>query len=139
MPSDRLRIMNDERFSFFSSAKRVMNGPPVFVHPTDTLQAVAEVMSREGVGAAIMRGPLGPDGIVTERDIVEALARGAKPDDVWAVDIASLDLVTVEPSATVRDVIRKMAEYGIRHVPVKADGEILGMVSARDILAWLEG
>jgi CBS domain-containing protein len=41
------------------------------------------------------------------------------------VDIASLDLVTVEPSATVRDVIRKMAQYGIRHVPVKADGEIL--------------
>jgi signal-transduction protein with cAMP-binding, CBS, and nucleotidyltransferase domain len=32
-----------------------------------------------------------------------------------------------------------MAQYGIRHVPVKADGEILGMVSARDILAWLEG
>ena len=131
--------MDDERLSFFSSARRVMNGPPVFVHITDTLQVVAEVMAREGVGAAIMRGPLGPDGIVTERDIVEALAQGAKPDDVWAVDIASVDLVTVEPSATVRDVIGKMAEYGIRHVPVRADGEILGMVSARDILAWLEG
>jgi len=139
MPSDWLRIMTDERFSFFSSAKRVMNGPPVFLHPSDTLQVVAEVISREGVGAAIVRGPLGPEGIVTERDIVEALAQGAKPDDVWAVDIASLDLVTVEPSARVRDVIRKMAQYGIRHVPVKADGEILGMVSARDILAWLEG
>jgi CBS domain-containing protein len=131
--------MDDERLSLFSSAKYVMNGPPVFVRITDALQAVAEVMSREGVGAAIVRGPRGPEGIITERDIVEALAEGAKADDVWASDIASLDLVTVEPNATVRDVIRKMAEYGIRHVPVTADGEVLGMVSARDILAWLEG
>ena len=75
MPSGRLKIMDDERFSFFSSAKtRYERSTGLRAHH-DTLQAIAEVMSREGVGAAIMRGPLGPDGIVTERDIVEALAQ----------------------------------------------------------------
>lgn len=117
---------------------RLMTRPVVFADTEMTLRTLAATMAEESVGAVVLLGPDGPSTIVTERDIVEALADGADPDDTWAAEVASLDLVTADPDDTVAEVVRMMVTHDIRHVPVRAYGSVVGMVSARDVLRVVE-
>ncbi len=98
--------------------EHVMRGAPV-VDPETTLRSTAQAMVADRAGAAIVRGPDGPTNIVTEGDVVRALADGADPDIIWAADVASTRLVSVSPGATLADAVRRMSEEGIHHVPVK--------------------
>ena len=115
----------------------VMHSPPVFSHPEITLRDAAAVMRSKGLGSLILLRQDGPSAIVTERDVVQALADGADPDVVWAIDLASLDLVSVAPEGTIGEAINTMASLNIHHLPVKRSGEVVGMVSAADIVITL--
>lgn len=115
----------------------VMSAPPVFGQPEMSLRSVAETMSTGGVGALVLLGPDGASGIVTERDVVNALALDANADTVWAADVSSGDLYMLAPSDTIADAIRLMADDRVRHLPVQADGTVIGMVSVRDVIAVL--
>ncbi|HXY45941.1 MAG TPA: CBS domain-containing protein [Acidimicrobiales bacterium] len=112
----------------------VMATPPVFGDPEMSLRAVAETMSADEVGALVLLSPEGPSSIVTEHDIVNALALDANADSVWAADVSSGDLLSLEASATVADAIRLMASEGVRHLPVRREGDVIGMVSSRDVI-----
>jgi len=111
-----------------------MASPPVFGDPEMTLRAVAQTMTDEGIGALVLIRDDGPSAIVTERDVVAGLALGADPDSEWAVDAGSAELLTLDPTDTVADAIRVMVSENVRHLPVRRSGEIIGMVSARDLL-----
>ncbi len=117
--------------------RHLMRGVPPFVDPEDTLRVTAQSMAGQKTGAAIVLGPDGPTSIVTERDIVRALANQADPDTVWAADVASSDLAVIDPDTTVAEAIEIMATKQIRQVPVKSNGEVTGMVVAEDILDLL--
>lgn len=114
-----------------------MRGAPPFADPEDTLRVAAQTMAGQKTGAVIVLGPDGPTSVVTERDIVRALADQADPDTVWAADVASSDLAAVDPDTTVVEAVGLMAKREIRHVPVKSNGEVIGMVVAEDILELL--
>jgi CBS domain-containing protein len=73
-------------------------------------------------------------GVVSERDVVRALAKGMEPATANAIDIASTKLVWCDASASVADVATEMLEHYVRHVLVEEDGHLVGMVSARDLL-----
>jgi len=113
----------------------VMATPPVFGDPEMSLRSVAETMSADGVGALVLLSPEGPSSIVTEHDIVNALALDANADNVWAADVSSVELFSLEATDTVADAIRTMAGDGVRHLPVCRGGEVIGMVSGRDVIA----
>ena len=113
---------------------RLMAKPVVFTDADTTLRNLAAAMTDEAVGALVVRGADGSTTIVTERDIVEALADGADPDDTWAGEVSSLDLTAAGPEDRLSDVVHLMAERNIRHVPVMAYDSVVGMVSARDVL-----
>jgi signal-transduction protein with cAMP-binding, CBS, and nucleotidyltransferase domain len=115
----------------------LMRGAPPFVDPEGTLRAAAQAMVGQWAGAAIVLGPDGPSSIVTERDIVRALADQADPDTVWVADVDSVDLVAIDPTTTVVEAIRQMARERIRHLPVKLNGEVVGLLVAEDILQLL--
>jgi signal-transduction protein with cAMP-binding, CBS, and nucleotidyltransferase domain len=115
----------------------LMRGAPPFVDPEETLRAAAQAMAGFQTGAVILLGPDGPSRIVTERDIVRALADQADPDTVWAADVASIDLAAIDPDTTVAEAAGLMAKEHIRHVPVKSNGEVVGMVVAEDIVDLL--
>jgi CBS domain-containing protein len=70
---------------------------------------------------------------LSERDIVRALADGADPDTVWAVDVMSEELVTVGADDVVIDVALRLVAENLRHVAVTERGDIVGVVSARDV------
>jgi signal-transduction protein with cAMP-binding, CBS, and nucleotidyltransferase domain len=94
----------------------------------------AQAMAGQKSGAVIVLGPDGPTSIVTERDVVRALADQADPDTVWAADVASSDLTAIDPDTTVAEAVGLMAATQIRHLPVKSNGEVVGMVVDEDIL-----
>lgn len=113
----------------------VMHRSTVSVRPDTSLREVAETLAREEVGAVTVRGADGLVGIVSERDVVRALAEGVDPDTDRAADVMTYDLVSVESAAAIESVATIMLDGGIRHLPVIDSGGPVGIVSIRDVLA----
>jgi signal-transduction protein with cAMP-binding, CBS, and nucleotidyltransferase domain len=115
--------------------EEVAHRDPVVVAPEMRLREVAAVMYRNGIGAVIVGTTKRAVGILSERDIVAALALGADPDEATAARAMSSDVVSVRPGDVVYDAAVDMLDLGIRHVPVLDErGTVLGMVSVRDLL-----
>jgi signal-transduction protein with cAMP-binding, CBS, and nucleotidyltransferase domain len=107
----------------------------VIVPPQMCLREVSAVMADHGIGAVIVGDGKRALGIVSERDVVVAIAAGANPDQATAAGAMSADLVSVRPSDTLYDAAVDMLDLGIRHVAVLDErGAVLGMVSVRDLL-----
>ncbi len=111
--------------------------PAVYVHPNDTLRRLSVTLAEESIGAALVRGPHGAIGLVSERDVVLALADGADPDRVTAADVMNEDLVTAGPNEELLVAVHRMLDAEIRHLPVTEDGVAGAMISARDALRIL--
>lgn len=101
-----------------------------------SLREVADLMMSATCSAVVVSGRDGQLHVVTERDIVRAIASGADPDSEWAVDVMSTDLRSLPPDATVRDAAQLMQDAVIRHVVVRDPGspDEFSMVSIRDLL-----
>ena len=118
--------------------------PPVEVAPDATLRSVAETLTEELIGAVVVRGtrPVGArgdraEGLVSERDIIRALAEGLDPDESRAEDVMTMDLESALPAASVDSVAAQMLDNEVRHVPLIEGGVVVGVVSERDVLrAW---
>lgn len=117
----------------------VMRRTTVTVRLGSTLREISEVLTREEIGAVVVKGAQPLVGIVSERDVVRALAEGADPDEERAEDVMTYEVVTVGPDATVAEVARQMVDGAIRHMPVVEDGAPVGIVSIRDLLAVSSG
>jgi len=102
-----------------------------------TLRSVAAVLAEEELGVVLVRLPDGAVGVVSERDVVHALADGADPDEVWAADIAATPVVIAELDEPIVDVCGRMVDEHVRHVAIVDRGEIVGVASARDVLPIL--
>jgi CBS domain-containing protein len=114
---------------------QVADREPVMVPPTTVVRAVTEVMARHEIGAVLVGTPERPLGIVSERDVVTALASGADPDAMRAAEAMSSHLVALQPTDSVYDAVIDMLDLGIRHVAVLDEhGTAVGMVSVRDLL-----
>ncbi|MGD9700895.1 MAG: cyclic nucleotide-binding/CBS domain-containing protein [Acidimicrobiia bacterium] len=101
------------------------------------LRAVASVLQRHHVGAALVAQRTSEIGIVTERDLVAAIASGADLDEVQAGMIASQRLVTVDPADRIVDVARRLIDEEVRHVAVVDRDMVVGVLSIRDLLVAL--
>lgn len=135
--SDELEELMDPEpgaWDLWSPVRAMMSAPVITITGEASLRTVAELLATEGMGALVVERPNGSFRVITERDLVLALAEGADPDTVTAADVASPDLLSADPEDMVKDVAAVMADYGIRHVPVEVGGKVVGMVSARDIL-----
>jgi signal-transduction protein with cAMP-binding, CBS, and nucleotidyltransferase domain len=116
--------------------RMVARRPPVQVHIEDSLRAVAETLTEESVGAAMVKGTH-PPCLVSERDLVAAVAEGVDPDATRAADVMTEDVASATPDETVLDVGLRMLNNEIRHLPIVEDDVVVGVVSARDVLAAL--
>ena len=99
----------------------------------DTLRAAAERMWRQQTGSLLIsdRGRLA--GIITERDLLRAVALGADPENSTVDEAMTTEVYTVPPDMPLHEAAREMAARWIRHLPVVEDGELLGVISMRDI------
>jgi CBS domain-containing protein len=112
--------------------------PAVYVHLSDTLRRLAETLNEESIGAALVRNRNGhAAGLVSERDIVRALADGAHPDRTTVEEVMVDDLVTTSPGEEIGTAVHRMLDAEVRHLPV-VDGDVTyGMISVRDALRAL--
>jgi CBS domain-containing protein len=110
---------------------------PVFlVDSQATLRHAAQLLTNEAIGVAIVRG-YHPPALVSERDIVGALAEGARPELDRVDSVMNPDVVTAGPHDSIEHVARLMLDNEIRHVPIVEDGAVVRVVSERDVLRAL--
>jgi CBS domain-containing protein len=100
---------------------------------TDTLQSAAGRMWRQQTGSLLVMDDERLAGILTERDLLRAVALGADPATTTVDEAMTTEVFTAPPDMPLVDAAREMAARWIRHLPVAEDGRLLGMVSMRDI------
>ncbi len=110
------------------------------VGPDHTLRAVAQLMSRRGVGAAVVMDPdSGGPGIITERDILSSLGDGQDPDTETVAGHLTSDVVYAAPDWSLEEAAVAMVRGSFRHLIVVEGGETVGILSVRDIVrCWTD-
>ena len=105
------------------------------IGPTHTLREAATRMSARKVGAAVViDGDQNQPGILTERDILDALAQGQDVDGERVQDHLTSDIVVAAPDWPLEKAAAAMVGGGFRHLVVCRGSEIVGMLSVRDIV-----
>ena len=100
----------------------------------DSMREVAKELAADEIGAVLVDGPLGPVGLVSERDLVTMVAIGADLEQEQVRAVMSVDLLAVESSESIATAARLMIDGAVRHIAVRRDGQIVGIVSMRDVL-----
>jgi CBS domain-containing protein len=105
------------------------------VGPTHTIRQVAQAMAARKVGAAVVLDPdsEGP-GILTERDVLMAIAAGQDLDAELAADHLTPEAVVATPDWDLDKAAAAMVAGGFRHLVITDDDEVVGVLSVRDIV-----
>ncbi len=106
------------------------------VSPKARVPEIAKTLTDRRIGAVLVRDSADQLlGIVSERDIVTALARdGLGVLDMTAAQLMSSTLYTVQPASSVAEAMTRMTESRVRHLPVLEDGELVGLISIGDVV-----
>jgi CBS domain-containing protein len=116
--------------------KDIMSSPVITLDENATSNKVATLMDENDLGCVIVTNKAGkPVGIITERDLViRVLSKNLVPDAIQANEIMTSPLVTIEPEATISEAARRMSRLDIRRLGVVYKGNLVGLISSRDIL-----
>ncbi len=117
----------------------VMTKAAVADRPDDSLAAAARKMWEQQTGSLLVVEEEQLVGIVTERDVLDSLGQGQSPDDERVHDHLSGDLTFASPDWSLERAAEVMIKSGFRHLVVVSGGEIVGVLSMRDIVrCWIE-
>lgn len=107
----------------------------VMVHPDILIGELAQVLAENRIGAAVVsEDGARLVGIVSERDVVRAVANGAEALGEPVRQLMTSDVITVGRGEKLEDVAETMTNNRIRHLPVIEDGVLVGLVSIGDIV-----
>ena len=120
--------------------REAMSKAVVTVGPDHTLRQAAQLMSARRTGSAIVVDPDSEGvGIITERDILNALGSGLDPDTERVTTHLTWEVVYAGPSWTLEDAAAAMIRGGFRHLVVLEEAEVLGVISVRDVVrVWAQ-
>jgi CBS domain-containing protein len=116
------------------TVQQAMTSNPTAITPDTTAQEAARLLKTENIGAL----PIVEDGrltaVVTDRDLaVRVLAEG-RGAETPVREVASQDLVTIDPQQNLDEAARLMAEHQVRRLPVvEEDGRLVGMLAQADV------
>lgn len=113
----------------------------VAVDSATTIQAVAQTLRDEGIGAVVVKAADGGvAGILSERDIVRSIAsEGAATLTKTAADLMSSDVITCSPGSSTIEVLSQMQSGKLRHLPVMDGENMVGIVSVSDLVKAVNG
>lgn len=109
------------------------------VGPGSTVRDAVREMNAHGVGAVLVIRGRQPVGIFTERDVLRRVVdAGINAIETRVTDVMTSDVVTVTPDTPVDRAMEMMTRLRCRHFPVIDQGELAGMVSAGDLMRWVQ-
>ena len=115
----------------------LMSSPPVTATPSDTVAETAARMRDGQVGSVVVVDGRRPIGILTERDLIRFAASGAETAGTKVSEWMTEDPDVVSPGLDAADALASLDSHGYRHIPVVDDGELVGVVSLRDLMRVL--
>jgi CBS domain-containing protein len=114
---------------------KIMKTRVITVDPGINVSDAAKIMTNNRVGSLIIMKNRRPAGILTDDDIVDVVARGKNPRHVKIRDLPlRRKFITASPDERITDVTKKMIKNGIKRIPVVKGGNLLGIVSDKEIL-----
>jgi CBS domain-containing protein len=116
-------------------AELIEGRPLIHVDSRDNVRDAARRMSQQNIGAVAVLDGGKLVGVFSERDVMSrVVVPGLSPDDTPVAKVMTRDIVVGYPGEDVDEAIQKMASVGCRHLPVVDDGNLVGMISIRDLL-----
>jgi CBS domain-containing protein len=118
-----------------ATVREVMKTTLYSVDPSTTVGEAISLMARNKIGSALIMEGGKLIGIFTERDTVRAISQSHDAPDHEISSWMTGDPKTISPDIDVDDAMKTMLAQGFRHLPVVERGEVIGMVSMRDLAA----
>lgn len=115
----------------------VMTKAAVTDQPGDTLASAARRMWEQQTGSLLVLEGEDLVGIITERDVLKAVATGVDLEATRISEVMTKDLITVDPGTSLREAARIMTDKWIRHLPVLEGRKLVGIASQRDLAGVL--
>jgi CBS domain-containing protein len=117
------------------SVKDAMTSNPCTIDADKTVDYAAKMLKDENVGLAPIVEGQRLVGTLTDRDIVvRVVAEGRDPKTVRVREVASTDLITIDPQQDLDEALRLMASHQVRRLPVvEEDGRVVGVLAQADV------
>jgi CBS domain-containing protein len=107
----------------------------VTIAPDEPITEAVELLVRHNIGALVVMADTAIAGIISERDLLRAMAEGPETFAAARVsDTMTVHVITGTPDADINSVMTVMSEQRIRHLPVLDNGQLCGMVSIGDVV-----
>jgi len=118
-----------------NSVRDAMTGNPRVIGRDSTVVEAAKMMREEDVGVVPIVDGDKLVGTLTDRDIaIRVVAEGKDPNTTKAEEVASREIVTIDPQQDLDEALRLMARHQVRRLPVvEEDGKLVGIVAQADI------
>ena len=115
--------------------REIMTSNPSTVEPYTTVVDAARVMKQEDAGVVPVTENGRLTGMVTDRDIaIRVVAESKDPKSTTVREVASTDLVTIDPQQDLDEALRLMTKHQVRRLPVvEEDGRLVGVVAQADV------
>ena len=105
--------------------------------PSSSVQAIAETLNTKRIGTVVIIEKNEIVGIVSERDIIRAIAKDGTITNLTANDIMTKDVFFISPNVNSTTIMSLMSEKQIRHIPIVDAGNLCGIVSITDVVRRL--
>jgi CBS domain-containing protein len=107
----------------------------VTIRPTDTLKSAADRMRAHNIAALVVKSSAAVTGLISDREIVHAVSRNGERSLHMAVqEIVTHPTITIAPDDTLKRAMSLMTHHRVRHLPVIANGKLVGIVSIGDVV-----
>ena len=120
-----------------SRIESVMSTPPVSIDASEKVSKAVKIMYEANIGSIIVTDNGKIVGMITRKDIVYLTATGVIMKDPIVREVMSTSIVTANKEDSVYDVLKRMKDMGIRHMPILDNGALVGVVSITDIATYL--
>ena len=116
-------------------AEIIEGRPLIHAELTENVRDVARKMSEKNIGAVAVLDSGKLVGVFSERDLMKrVVAAGLNPEKTAVEKVMTKDIIVAKPVDDLDDALQKMHSIGCRHLPVVDGGNLVGMISLRDLL-----
>jgi CBS domain-containing protein len=118
--------------------QQMMSSPVVHVAPDDSVADALRAMIDRDIGAVVVVDDGRPVGVFTERDVSRRILDDPKLLDRWVGDVMSAPVISVAPTDEVVFIFGLMTDRRIRRLPVVEGDRLVGIITERDLLRWVD-